>query len=45
MHSVAGCEPEMESEAVDGRHRSFGGGLACEPAGNQKQSIRMSGIM
>ena len=44
MNSVAGLEPEMESEAVDGRHGSLGGGFARKPAGDQKQSIRMIGI-
>jgi hypothetical protein len=44
MNCVAGFKPEMESEAVDGRHGSFSGRFARKPAGDQKQSVRMIGI-
>jgi hypothetical protein len=36
MNSIAGLEPEVESEAVDGRHGSLSGGFPRKPAGDQK---------
>ena len=41
MHSVAGFQPKMESQAVDSGHARLGGGFACKPAGDQQQRIRV----
>jgi hypothetical protein len=38
-HPVAGLKPEMEAQAINGRHSGFVGGLASKPAGDQTEFI------
>ena len=44
MNPVAGLEPEVEAQAIDGRHSGFVGGLASKPAGDQTECIGMISI-
>jgi hypothetical protein len=39
VNSIAGLQPEVEAQAIDGSHGSLIGGLACKPAGDQKERI------
>jgi hypothetical protein len=42
MNPVAGFEPEMEAQAIDGRHRRFVGGLASSAKRDSRLAPKIS---
>src|SRR5665213_2758473 len=44
VNPVARLKPEIEAQAIDGRHSGFVGGLASKPAGDQTECIGVISI-